>query len=191
MANSFFNVKQNRWWALPPLITLIWHGLYTALYLHPDYLVFVCYTANLLLGIGILIRSPLFIGAGFGWTLIGFPLWLYDAILNSDWELSATLFHTCGPIVGILALRSFRLPGHTWIFAEFVGLVLYGLARLLTDGALNVNAAFRVYDGWEGIFSNYTLYFFIMLVGYGIFFFALPYISNRFLFAEHVADENN
>ncbi len=77
------------------------------------------------------------------------------------------------------------------MLSEFVGLVLYGLARLLTDEALNVNAAFRVYQGWEGIFSNYTFYVFIMLVGYGVFFFVLPYISNRFLLVEHVADENN
>ncbi|MCP4400263.1 MAG: hypothetical protein GY801_23520 [bacterium] len=191
MNTSFFNVRQNRWWGLAPLSVLVWHGLYTALYLNPHYLVFVCYTANLLLGIGILIRYPLFIGTGFGWIFIGFPLWLYDAVLNGGWELSGILFHTCGPIVGIMAMRNVRLPRHTWIFAEFVGLVLYGLARLLTDKALNVNAAFRVYQGWEGIFSNYTLYVFIMLVGYGAFFFVLPHISNRFLLVEHVSDENN
>jgi len=191
MNASFFNVRQHRWWALPPLIVSIWHGIYTALYLHPHYLLFVCYTANLLLGIGILVRSPLLIGTGFGWTFIGFPLWLYYAISNSDWEISGILFHTCGPIVGIMAMRNFRPPKHTWIFAEFVGVTLYGLARLLTDEVLNVNAAFRVYEGWEGVFSNYTFYVFIMLAGYGAFFFVLAYMTNRFLFVEHVVDEDN
>jgi hypothetical protein len=130
------------------------------------------------------------IGAGTGWTLIGFPLWLYYVILSGDWKISATLFHICGPIVGILAMRNFRLPKYTWIFAEFVGVALYGLARLLTDEALNVNAAFRVYEGWEGIFPNYAWYVVIMLVGYGAFFFALPYITNRFLFVEDVGNGN-
>jgi hypothetical protein len=109
---------------------------------------------------------------------------LFYAILSGDWKISGTLFHVCGPIVGILALRHFRLPKYTWIVAECVGAALYVLARLLTDEALNVNAAFRVYEGWEGIFSNYAWYVVIMLVGYGAFFFALPYVTNRFLFSE-------
>jgi hypothetical protein len=109
---------------------------------------------------------------------------VYDVLLNNAWELSATVFHTSGLIVGLLALRHFRLPKYTWVFAEGVGLLLYGLARLLTEETLNVNAAFRVYEGWEGIFSNYPVYVLMMLVGYGAFFFVLPYVSNRFLFVE-------
>jgi hypothetical protein len=190
MHTSFFNVKQHRWWAMLPLIGALWRGIYTVLYSHPDYLLFVCYTANILLGVGILMRWPLLIGAGFGWTLIGFPLWMFDVILNNTWELSATVFHTCGLIAGLLALRHFRLPKYTWVFAEGIGLLLYGLARLLTDETLNVNAAFRVYEGWEGVFSNYPVYVLMMLVGYGAFFFVLPYVSNRFLFVEDLDNIN-
>jgi len=61
-------------------------------------------------------------------------------------------------------------------------LSLQFLARLFTDEKLNINAAFRVYDGWEGLFSNYRIYFLTMLVSFGLFFVMLTYLSNRFFY---------
>ncbi len=189
MNTTIFNVKKHRWLGLAPLFVLIWHGAYIVYYSQADYLLFVCYTANLALGIGIIFRSGLLIGTGFGWILIGFPLWLYDAILHAEWEVSCTVFHICGLAVGAIAVRCYRLPGCTWAFALAVALVLQFLARVLTDEALNVNAAFRVYEGWEGLFSNYAVYFFVMLTGFGAFFVLLTIVSNKFFYAEGDSDE--
>ncbi len=178
----------NRWWGVLPLLALVWHGLYTVFVLSPDYLLFVCYTANLLLGVGILIRSGLLIGAGYGWILLGFPLWLYDMIRTWEWDVSGIVFHTCGLLVGGMALRGYRIPKYTWFVALCIAVSLQVLARFFTDPLLNVNAAFRVYDGWDGLFSDYRLYTLVMLVGFGLFFAVATVLSNRFVFRGRASD---
>ena len=101
MANGLFAKKFHPLWALPLLATLVWHVAHTILVLDPQYLFFVCYSANLLLGLGLLRRSALLVGIGFGWLLLAFPLWLYDAVLTGNWEASCTLFH----LVGLAVVR--------------------------------------------------------------------------------------
>jgi len=179
---DFFNVKANRWWGVFLLIILIWHSIHISMHMSPDYLFFVCYSANLVLCIGIFLRSAFLIGTGIGWVLIAFPLWFFDSILHSDWEISCMLFHVCPVIIGTMALRHYRLPSYTWVGGAGLSLSLQFLARLFTDEKLNINAAFRVYDGWEGLFSNYRIYFLTMLVSFGLFFVMLTYLSNRFFY---------
>jgi hypothetical protein len=176
---TYFDINRYRWWGVIPLFTLVWHGLYTAFYLEPDYLLFVCYPANLLLGIGIFMRSGLLTGTGFGWALAGMPLWLYDAIRMSDWEISGVLFHVCGSLVGLLTLKYHRYPKHTWTFAVGLALVLQILSRLFTKESLNVNAAFRVYEGWETVFPNYMVYFITMTLGFCLIFIALTLLNRK------------
>jgi len=175
-----FHLRQHPAWGLPLLTTLVWHIGYTALYLTPQYLFFVCYAANLLLCLGIVRRSALFIGSGFGWLLIAFPLWFYDAILTNNWTPSCTLFHLVGLAVGGIVIRSYRLPRHTWAFAMAVGLVLQGLARLCTDPALNINSAFRIYAGWEWLYPNYPVFFLTLLGGFSLYFMIFTRLHNRF-----------
>ena len=172
-----------------PLGALVWHSGYTAFYLHPHYLLFVCYTANLLLAIGMIIRSGVLVGTGFGWTLIGLPLWVYYAVLNSDWEPSGIVFHVCWVLVGGLAIKDYRLPGYTFCSGLGLGVLLYVLSRIFTEESLNVNAAFRVYDGWEGLFPDYRLYLIIMLIGFGGFFIFFTWANNRFIISRNVSDD--
>ena len=101
MMADIFDTTINRWWGLLPLLALLWHGAYTAIMLDAHYLFFVCYSANLILGIGIYVRSGLMVGIGTGWCLVAFPLWLYYAVLNSDWEISCIALHCCGLLVGL------------------------------------------------------------------------------------------
>ncbi len=179
MKNNVFNIKENRWWALIPLCILLWHSITVSSTLSSDYLFFVCYPANLILIIGILFRLSLFIGVGFGWCLIAFPLWLYSAYLTSEFELSCTLFHITGMVVGLMTLKQYVFPKYTWIAAILLALAMQLSARLFTDENLNINAAFRVYEGWEGVFQNYTVYMMAMLVGFGLFFMVLTTASNK------------
>jgi hypothetical protein len=168
-------------WGVPLLLLLIWHITDTVLNLSPQYLFFVCYSANLLLCIGIFRRSALLVGIGFGWLLIAFPLWLYDAILTHNWEPSCTLFHIVGLMVGSVVIRSYRLPRHTWLFAMMLGIALQLLARLFTDEALNINSAFRIYQGWEAVYPNYVTFFAAMLLGFSMFFMAMTWLHNRYV----------
>ncbi len=181
MDRHLFNTRKTRLWALLPLITLIWHGYYTV-GLHPHYLLFVCYASNLLLVIGMVVGSGLLVGTSFGWILIALPLWLYDAVLNSNWQISGIAFHMAGVFVGGLAIKDYRMPKYTWCAGLGLGILLQFLSGRFTEESLNVNAAFRVYDGWEGTFSNYTIYILTMVFGFGVFFIVLTWFNNRFLF---------
>ncbi len=161
-----------------PLIVLIWHSLYISLTLSPQFLFFVCYPANLILIIGIVFQFPLLVSVGFGWTLVAFPLWAYSAYLTGDCEISCMLFHVTGLLVGCLAVRYYSFPRFTWLVAVLFALFMQILSRFFTDEEYNINASYRVYDGWEGVFSNYTLYVIIMFVGFGIFFYLLTTVCN-------------
>lgn len=181
MLHDLFNAGKHPAWGVPLLLMLIWHVTDTVFNLNPQYLFFVCYSANLLLCIGIFRRSALLVGAGFGWLLIAFPLWLYDAILTSNLAPSCTLFHILGLLVGGIAIRNYRLPRHTWVFAMSLGIVLQLLARLFTDETLNINSAFRIYQGWETFYPNYATFYLAMLFGFSMVFIALTYVHNRFV----------
>ena len=85
-------------------------------------------------------------------------------------------------------MRSFRLPKCTFLFALFVGLVLQFAARYFTDESLNINAAFRVYKGWEGLFTNYNIYTIVMLIGFGAFFYFLTVVNNLFIWKSDETD---
>lgn len=176
---SCLDIRSCRIWAAVPLLALAWHGWYTVVYLHPHYLVFVCYPANLMLGIGILIRSGLLTGTGFGWMVIGLPLWLYDAGRTGDWEASGAVFHLAGLVPGLLSLRYHYYPSRTWLFAPGAGALMQGAARLWTDPALNVNAAFGVYAGWGPVFQSVPVYRLTMAIGFGLFFAALVWINRK------------
>ncbi len=185
MEPGFFDVRRHPLpWGMPLAVTIAWHVVHTVLYSNPQYLFFVCYAANVLLCLGIFARSALLVGAGFGWLLVAFPLWLYDAIRISNWEPSCTLFHVTGLAVGAAAIRSYRLPRLTWAFSLALAAVLQLCARLFTDEALNINSAFRIYDGWEGVYPNYAVFYLSALAAFGLAFAALTYLNNRYLAPE-------
>ncbi len=190
MKRGLFNVRKHPLpWGIPLLATLAWHVTHTVLYSNPQYLFFVCYAANALLCLGIFGRSALLVGAGFGWLLIAFPLWLYDAIRISSWEPSCTMFHVTGLVAGAVAVRSYRLPKHTWAFSLALAVCLQLCARLFTDEALNVNSAFRVYDGWEGLYPNYAVFYVSTLAIFGLAFAALTRLNNRRLAGREPPDD--
>lgn len=179
MKNNFLNVRENRWWAILPLLVLMWNAVYVSSTLDPQYFFFVCYAANLILIVGIALRIALFIGVGLVWTIVAFPLWLYDSIHLANWELSCGLFHVTGLLMGLFSLKYYRLPRNTWLYAILLGFIMQISARQFTDESLNINAAFRIYEGWEGIFSSYSLNMISMTVGFGLFFYIFVVCSNR------------
>jgi hypothetical protein len=179
MPNTLFDATKSRWWGGALLTVLIWHASVMVMHSHADYLLFVCYAANLFLGVGLLARRPTLVGAGLVWIAVGTPLWLYEAITFSDWELSCTVFHLYALAVGAMTVGRWRLPRHTWVVGVATGAALWLLSRLFTDPALNVNAAFRVYQGWEALFPDYRAYVAVMALGFGALFWALTRLNNR------------
>lgn len=191
MTAEILNTRSHRWWAFVPLSALLWHSFHTAFYLHPHYLLFICYSANLVLGIGLIVQSPILIGTGAGWTLVGFPLWLHNAILASDWTPSSIAFHLSGLVCGVLAVKDYRLPRGTWCAGIGLALILFVLARYLTEESLNINAAFRVHSGWERVFPEYPVYLGAMAVGFSIYFILLTWANNRYRCSRPIPDEGD
>lgn len=181
----FFDIRAHRMWGVVPFLAFAWHGAYTVEKLDPGYLLFVCYAANLLLGAGILSRSGLLTGTAFCWIVAAYPLWLYDVIRLSDWEPSGLVFHTSGLLVGALTMRFHFYPRHVWLSALGLGATMQVLARWLTRPDLNVNAAFRVYEGWESLFTSMVTYRFVMLFGFGASFVLLIWLNRRFTSIGH------
>lgn len=181
MSRDLFDTRRHPLvWGTPLLAMVVWHVIDTMLTLGPQYLFFVCYAANALLCFGVFRRSALLVGVGFGWLAIAFPLWLYDAILTANRSLSCALFHIVGLVVGAAAFRNYRLPRHTWLAAVSLAVVLHLLARLSTNEALNINSAFRIYKGWEGMYPSYAAFYLVSLAGFSAVFMALTWLNNRY-----------
>ncbi len=164
---SVFNVKKHRAWAILPLLGLLSHGAHACVNFNPQYLLFVCYPAHAVLVLGILLRLPLAIGIGSFWTICALPLFIHDAVAFSNWVPSGFFFHLAGAAVGVLGICSYKLPRYTWGVALVFGAALQLSARLFTEPAYNINAAFRVYQGY-GIFSHYIVYLFISFLGFSL-----------------------
>lgn len=164
------------------LIIVFWHIVDTILNYTPQMLLYVCYTSNIILGIGIFLNSSNMIGIGVGWLLIGFPLWLIDSILFKDVQISGMFFHVVSLIIGLYLLKYHKISSLICAPAIIIALVLFVFSRLFTNPEYNINAAFRIYQGWEKYFTNYHLYFSCQLLLYFVFFIVFPIISNRLVY---------
>lgn len=168
---------------MPVLAVVVWHGSHTARTLSPDYLLSLCYFSNVILAAGILYRSGLLLGVGFGWALIGLPLWIYQMCLTRYVTISSIAFHTTGLCLGFLALRRTRIPRWIVLTAIPTGLFSYLLAKVFTHPQFNINAAFRVQQGWEWAFPNEHVSFLVQLVAYTLYFWYLPVACCSFVYA--------
>lgn len=174
---SLFDIREHRWWGAVLLSALVWHSVYVARSQSPGYLLFACYVANLLLGLGVVVGSSALTGTGFSWVLPGYLLWLHYIFRTADWEPSGAAMHTSGLLVGLMTMRFHRYPRYVWLLAFGLGGVLHFLALLLTDPALNVNAAFRIYEGWEPFFSSIVVYRLVTVTAFGVFFIVLTWFN--------------
>lgn len=175
--------RLNPCWGFAILAVVAWHGIVISRTLGLDYLLSLCYLSHILLATGILVRSAPLVGTGFGWALIALPLWIFDSIHAGRLMFSSLAFHTIGIAVGFLALRRMTLPGWLAVVALPIGLLSFLLARFCTRLEFNINAAFRVQEGWELIFPDYRVYLVVQLAVYAMIFCILPAVNNRFVFA--------
>ena len=169
-------------WVLAVLAVIVWHGINISRVVSPNCLLSVCYVANLILAAGILIRSGLLIGIGFGWALIALPLWVVNAVVMGHILISSLALHLTGLCAGFMSLRYQTMPRWLVVVAIPVGLVPYLLGQAFTDPQYNLNAAFRVQNGWQSLFPDFHLYVLVQLVVYTVIFLILPTFSNRLIY---------
>ena len=170
------------WWGLVVVAIVVWHGFYTARTLGADYLFSLCYLTNLVLAAGLFCRSPLLIGIGFAWTLIGFPLWLGDVVITRAFVPSSLLFHTGGLFLGLYAARFMVLPRWLVLTGLPIGLFSCLLARLFSDPQYNINAVFRIQQGWEWLFPNFLTSYLTQVGAYALILLAFPRVCNKFIY---------
>jgi hypothetical protein len=121
-------------------------------------LLWVCNVGALGIGVGYLLGSPLIVGVGTLWLLIGTPIWIYDCVARGAILWTSPLVH-----VGCLALGGYGtirvgIPRGTGWKASLGLLCLAGAARVLTPPDLNVNLAFGVWTGWENVIRSHLLF---------------------------------
>lgn len=170
------------YWGLAVVVIVLWHGLYTAHTLGTDFLFSLCYLTNLVLAVGLMCRSTLLISIGFGWTVIGFPLWLIDVFVTRELIPSSLLFHTGGLFIGFHAARHTVISRWLVLSALPLGLFSCLLARQFTDPQHNINAVFRIQQGWEWLFPNFLISYLTQVGVYALFFIGFPRVCNRFVY---------
>lgn len=129
-------------------------------------LLWMCNTGNLLLAVGLFLGHRELIRAAAIWTIPGLGIWIW--YVAKDANLSSTLAHVGGIIVGMIALRRVRMDRLAWIYAVAWALLLQLAARWFTDPALNVNLAHGVQPGFEGAFPRYWMFWLVLCVVVGI-----------------------
>lgn len=93
--------------------------------------------------------------------------------------MSCVFFHVAGVLVGLLSVRYYLFPRYTWLIAVVFAFCMQMLARFFTSEEYNINAAFRIYDGWEIIFSNYQTYMVTMTIFFSVYFWLFTSVNNR------------
>ncbi|MCE9572575.1 MAG: hypothetical protein K8W52_05415 [Deltaproteobacteria bacterium] len=122
-------------------------------------LLWACNVATLLLAIGSAIRQPRVVGVALCWLSFGTPLWLLDLLNGGPLTASSLLIHVGALGVAVRVARTLTVPRGTWLVALIGLAVVMALSRALTPPAMNVNLAFGVYTGWEGVFPDERIYF--------------------------------
>jgi hypothetical protein len=90
--------------------------------------------------------------------VVGTPLWLLDLAGGAELVTTSFLTHGGGLIVGLTALCRSGMPCGAWWKTLVALAALQQVCRWTTSETLNINAAFAVYDRFQGWFPSYAWY---------------------------------
>lgn len=135
----------------------------------PGHILWMCHITNLMLALGLFFGQRELIRISVLWLIIGMPLWALDMARFGIRELTTFGTHIGGLIVGLVAISRVRGGRKTWLYALVFGIVLQLICRIITSPELNVNTAHYVYRGWEALFyNNYLLFWVVITILSGI-----------------------
>jgi len=117
-----------------------------------------CTVSNLVLSVGLLLRSPFLVFVSTGLVCLGIPIWIFDAVWFQTLSVASIFTHLVAPIIGLNWLRKHNLPALSPYGGPLYYLLLQVMARLITPSEANINVAFRVYEPVAALFSNFYLY---------------------------------
>ena len=154
-------------------IAVACYGVNAGLHLQrgePQDLVWACHIAALLVGFGLLFGSATLNAIGLLWSCFGTPMWILYLVSGGELFAISFLTHGAALIFGTIGVRRLGMPrGAAWkAMAAFA--LLWMATRALTPRWANVNLAFSVYDGWQGLFPSYPVYLaLLLLLGFAAF----------------------
>lgn len=161
-------------WAAHALECVFWRG-------EPESLLWVCNLGALLVGVGLWRGWPAVNGIGVAWLVWGLPLWALDLALGGEFIATSLGTHVVALGAGLAGARDIGMPRGTWWRSVLALIVLQQLCRALTAPRHNVNAAFAVWTGWEGVFPSYPVYWVSCVLLGGGTFFAAELILSRWV----------
>ena len=129
----------------------------------PQDLLWACHIATLLVGIGLVFRSPAMNAIGLLWACFGTPLWILDLATGGEWMPTAFLTHAAALVCGVIGVRRLGMPRAATFKAMAAFAPLWAVTRAVTPAWANVNVAFFVYQGWQRWFTSYPTYFAMLL----------------------------
>ena len=159
------------------------HGGYHLLHGRPEDLLWACHLGAVLVGVGLLLSAPAVNGIGTLFLCLGLPLWLLDLAGGGVFHPTSCLTHVGGLAVGLYGVRRLGMPGGTWWRATAVLAALILVFLLATPARANVNVAFAVQPGWEGVFPSHPVYLAIMMSLAAGTFFVVAWVLRRWLVA--------
>jgi len=123
----------------------------------------ICYLANLVLALGLLLRSPHVASIALLWLLLGNAMWTLHLAGGGAFTPIELLPHVGGLTMAVVAVARLGFPAGSWYraFLAAAGCVL--LCRWLTPTGPNVNLAHGVWSGWEETFPSHFWY--MVLIG--------------------------
>ncbi len=121
----------------------------------PEWIVASCHISNLMLGIGMILRAPMLTRVATVWLIIGFPMWLIDAVVTWEMWWSSIYSHLGGFLIGLYAINRVRATGRSWLPALVWFVFLQMLTRYMTAPELNINVAHSPYPLVSEWFTSY------------------------------------
>jgi hypothetical protein len=133
----------------------------------PGWIIASCHISNLMLGVGMIFRTPLLIRVGAIWLVIGLPMWAIDAVLSWVLWWSSIYSHVGGFLIALYAISKTRATGKSWLLALVWFVFLQLVTRYTTTPKtleMNPNVAHFTYPLVEGWFSSYWEFWPVCLI---------------------------
>jgi hypothetical protein len=143
------------------ILGIFFYALFAADHLyagHAANLLWACQVGALLVGLGLVFRSPTWNAIGLLWLVAGVPLWAMDLLANGGGRPTTLLTHVGGLVLGVIGVRRLGLPKRTWLRAAIALAGLHLLCRWVTPPEENINLAFTIWPGWEAYFPSHLVY---------------------------------
>ena len=157
------------------------HATYHVLDHHPENLLWSCHLATVLVGIALWRGYATVNGIAFLWLIVGDLIWVIDLANGAEFLPTSLFTHVGGLILSVIALAKLGMPRQAWWKAMLAIWMLQEVTRRTAPPAGNVNLAFGVWPGWEGVFPSYLVFELMLLVSMLSIFFIAETVARQIL----------